>query len=291
MQQPFILRGCFFMIFFNCDRYSTSYTIGVTSWVHLRLLKKELMRYPLIKPNYYYSLFKEITNFIKKPTVDIQNKKSTKIKIYDTIGLYVLKMICLIPIVLFFALIYDPKNLVSQSMSERFSPISFLLVGGVILPTVEEVAFRLALKFKPIYLALSSGVFLYYFLTKAIFHTKISAIDESSYIRIGSALILIVAFYLMLNIGAIRKKLTQVWDKYFHLLYYISCITFAWIHISKYELIWLNIVLLPILTLPQLMSALISGYTRVVFGFQYPLLFHVATNVLAISISLLPFAD
>jgi hypothetical protein len=39
------------------------------------------------------------------------------------------------------------------------------------------------------------------------------------------------------------------------------------------------------------MSGIVSGYTRVKFGFAYPLFFHIGTNTLAISLSFLPFAD
>jgi len=69
-------------------------------------------------------------------------------------------------------LVYKPKNLTSVSMSERFEPLLLLLVGGIILPMFEEIAFRLSLKFKPIYLALTAGTFTYYILTKAVFKTK-----------------------------------------------------------------------------------------------------------------------
>jgi len=249
------------------------------------------MKYPLVKRSYYFSLFKDIFNFIKKPNNNIDSKKTTKQKIYDTIGLYFLKMIFLIPVVFFFAFVYDPENTQNISMSERFSPFVFLLIGGIILPLIEEVGFRLSLNFKPIYLVLSSSVLTYYFVTKAIFHTKNTAIDESFVIRVISAVIIGLILFLICKVNIVKEKLTQFWSAHFRSIFYISCITFAWIHISKYELNWANIILLPILTLPQLISAIINGYTRVKFGFQYPLIFHMSTNLISIGLSLLPFAD
>ncbi|WP_299439418.1 hypothetical protein [uncultured Aquimarina sp.] len=245
------------------------------------------MRYPFIKRKYYFSLFKDIAGFIKNPDTQITSQKSTKLKIYDTIGLYILKMIFLIPVVLFFALVYDPENIQGVKMSERFSPLVFLLVGGFLLPLIEEVAFRLSLKFKPIYLALSISVFLYYFLTKVIFQTKNTAVDESFVIRIVSAIAIGVILLPILNSKLVKRKLTKFWSSNFRIIYYVSCIVFAWMHISKYELVWINIVLLPILTLPQLMSAIANGYIRVKFGFQYPLLFHMSNNLVSIGLSLL----
>ncbi len=243
------------------------------------------MKYPLVKPAYYFSLFRDLLHFIKNPALQEQTEKSTRLKIYDTIGLFIVKMVCLIPVVLFFALIYDPENVQSVRMSERFSPLMMLWVGGLILPLVEEIAFRLSLRFKPIYLALSLAVFLYYLLSKLVFSTKISAVDDTFIMRVGLSLGFGLLLWPMFSLHALKEVLTRFWENNFRYIYYTSCVMFAWIHLAKYEIIWLNVVLLPILTLPQLFSALINGYTRVSFGFQYPLLFHMANNVIAVGLS------
>lgn len=249
------------------------------------------MNYTLIKPKYYISLFKEILHFIKNPHNRPDSAKSDLEKWRDTTGLFILKMILLIPLVLFFAVIYDPENIQSVSMAERFPPLVLLLMGGFILPFIEEIAFRLSLVFNAFYLSLSSGVLLYYFLSKAIFNTKISAIDESFILRISIALVFGIFIYFILQSKGAKERMAKFWNTHFHYIYYISCLVFAWMHISKYEISWVNILLLPIITLPQLLSALIYGYTRVSFGFRYPLLLHVTMNTIAIGLSLLPLSD
>ena len=249
------------------------------------------MTYPLVRPGYYYSLFREILNFIKRPKNVLKTEKTVRIKVYDTIGLYVIKLVLLIPVVLFFALVYDPENVQSVKMSERFTPAMFLLVGGIILPLIEEIGFRLSLKFKPAYLAGSLSVFTYYILTKAVFQTNISLVDESFAIRMLTSLAVGIIVFPILNISSVKEKLASFWNKHFRSIFYISCIIFAWIHISKYEITFLNVLLLPILTIPQLLSAIVYGYTRVSFGFKYPLFLHMSVNLIAISLSLLPFTD
>lgn len=246
-----------------------------------------MTEYPLLKPRYYRKLLLEIYTFIEAPRLVSESNKPVKYKFYDTIGLFILKMFLLIPILLFFAAVYDPENVQSQSMADRFSPLALLLVGGLILPLIEEIAFRLSLVFKPIYLALSSSALFYYLLTKAVFHTKISAFDETFFLRLWGSLGFGLIIYLAVNRTAVRQLLEKFWVGNFRYIYYLSCIVFAWMHLSKYELIWLNVVLLPILTLPQLMSAIIYGYTRVVFGFQYPLLIHITMNTVAIGLSII----
>lgn len=249
------------------------------------------MNYPLIKPKYYFSLFKEILNFIKNPTNEKNRTKSTKQKIYDTIGLLILKMLFMIPVVLFFAVVYDPENIQKGNMSERFTPIVLLLVGVVILPFLEEALFRLSLIFKPIYLALASSVFFYYILTKLVFYTKISSVDESFFIRVAVSTSLGIVLYFIFNIKSIKNELIIFWSNNFRGIYYIACLVFAWLHYSKYELNWTNTLLLPILTLPQLMSAIIYGYIRVSFGFRYPLLLHMSNNLIGFSVSFLLSTD
>ncbi len=245
----------------------------------------------MVKPTYYFSLLGEILNFIKRPTLEKTKGKTTRMKIYDTIGLFILKMLFLIPVVLFFAVVYDPENVQGAGMSERFSPLVFLMVGGLILPFVEETAFRLSLRFKPIYLALSVSVLTYYVLTKLVFFTKISAVDESFVLRVVVSVLVGMVLYPAISRPSVKEALNRFWVKHFRIIYYVSCILFAWVHITKYEVTLLNVLLLPILTLPQLMSALIYGYTRVAFGFQYPLLFHISNNVIGIGLSFSPLSD
>jgi len=249
------------------------------------------MTYPLLKFKYYRTLLKSFFLFIKNPDNKPDTDRSVKYIIYEMIGLYLMKMLLLIPVILTVGLIIEPKNVQSASMAERFSPLLFLLVGGFILPFFEEVAFRLSLKFRPLYLALSSSVFCYYILTKLVYGSKISLVDDSFLTRLLASLLFGILLYPLINFKKVKMVLVNFWESNFRIIYYVICISFAWIHISKYELTWLNLMLLPILTLPQLLSALIYGYIRIRHGFKYPLFFHTANNVIAIGLSLLPFND
>lgn len=135
--------------------------------------KKSLkMNYPLIKPKYYLSLLRDLLSFIKRPYGKPLVDKTTKSKIYETIGLFFIKVIFSLIVGTLLQFVYEPNNLTSVSMSERFGPLMLLLVGAFILPIFEEITFRLSLKFNPIYLALSSGGFTYYIFTKAIFKSR-----------------------------------------------------------------------------------------------------------------------
>lgn len=248
-----------------------------------------MISYPLIKPKYYVSLIKDLMNFIRHPSDKLSIDKTVNNKIYDTIGLFFIKVFFSITVASLLQFIYDPKNLTSTSMSERFSPLLLLAIGGIVLPVFEEITFRLSLKFNPIYLSLTSGAFTYYVLTKAVFKSRLSLVDDTFWYRILAAIIIVSITYVVGSRKNIRSTLQQCWEKHFRLIYYLSCISFAWLHIFNFELNLMNFLWLPLLTLPQLFSATIAGYTRVVFGFQYPLLVHMSTNILFLCLTFLPF--
>ena len=247
-----------------------------------------IVSYPLIKPKYYKSLLIDLLNFIKCPINEQSIEKSTRHKIYDTIGLFFIKIVFSIMIASLLQLVYEPENQTSASMSERFGPLALLLVGGIILPIFEEITFRLALKFRPIYLALTSGTFTYYIMTKAVFKSRLSMVDDTFWCRVLAGIMMLLIVYAISNNGSIRPALNEFWKKQFKWIYYLSCISFAWLHIFNFELNLINLLLLPIITLPQLFSATIAGYTRVAFGFKYPLLIHMTTNTLFLSLTFLP---
>jgi hypothetical protein len=173
-------------------------------------------------------------------------------------------------------------------MSERFGPFMLLLIGGFILPLFEEVTFRLSLKFKPIYFALSSGTFMYYIFTKAIFKSKLSLVDDTFIYRVIIALVSMLLIYAFVRREKVKIVLDCFWKNNFRYIYYGSCISFAWLHIFNFELNITNLLLLPILTLPQFFSSTIAGYTRIAFGFRYPLVIHMATNFIFTLLTFIP---
>jgi hypothetical protein len=246
------------------------------------------MRYHLIDPRFYRTLFLEIVSFIKYPKLTVTHNKSVKTKVLETIGLFVIKMAASITIAFLFGLFYEPKNITDSNMAERFTPLIFILVGGFILPAFEEITFRLSLKYKTIYASMSLTAIAYYITTKAVYKSNLSLVDDSFVSRLLIALIVGIVSYGILNRTSIKQRAHQFWNDNFRYIYYASCIMFAWLHIFNFELTTLNILLLPLITLPQLFSATIAGYTRVSFGFQYPLLIHMATNTIFISLTFLP---
>ncbi len=243
------------------------------------------MNYLNIK--FYTQTFFAFLQFLVFPKSALSKAEDTGNKIAASIFLLGVKFAFSLTVASLIGMFYEPKNLTDQAMAERFSPWAYLAVGGLILPFFEEVLFRLSLVFKPIYLSLSLGCGTYYILTKAVFGSKLSLVDDTFFIRVGAGLAVGLLLYFLLSLASVKIFLKRFWERRFSVVYYLSATVFAWLHVFNFEVSFINILLTPILTLPQLFSGLISGYLRVRFGFMYPLLLHVFTNSLLIGLSIL----
>lgn len=252
------------------------------------------MTLTLVKPSYYIALLKRLLSFTRRPVAGVDAGMTLKQKLTDTAGLFVIKLFLFVAIAVLMAAlspVFDPQNVSIDNVVERFSPIALLFVAGLALPLLEEVGFRLSLTFKPIYLALSLCVMCYYFLTKVVFGTSNSLVDESFSLRVGVSLTLCMMLYLVFRLPQVSRFLGVVWSRHFRWIFYFTCAAFALVHLFNFELSIIHVVLMPLITLPQIVSGIIYGYARVTFGFQYALLAHVANNLLFVLSSFLPEGD
>lgn len=255
---------------------------------------EETMTLTLVRPSYYTGLFKRLLSFTRHPVAGVDVGIPLKQKLTDTAGLFVIKLFLLLAIAVLMAVlspVFDPQNVSIDNIVERFSPIALLFVAGLALPLLEEVGFRLSLTFKPIYLALSLGVLCYYFLTKVVFGTSNSLVDESFALRVGVSLAICAMLYLVFRLPQVSKFLCVAWKKHFRWIFYVTCAAFALVHLFNFKLSIVHVVLMPLITLPQIVSGIIYGYARVTLGFQYALLAHIANNLLFVLSSFLPEGD
>lgn len=241
----------------------------------------------LIQLHFIKQTVTDFVSFIFSPKAYNNKTISTKHKIFASLILLILKFSFSILVAGILGLFYEPKNLTDQSLSERFSPFMYLIVGGTLLPLLEELLFRLSLKFKPIYLVLTSICAGYYIATKFVFHSRLSSFDDTIYYRICIGLLTGICVLLILKNKKILDFLRDIWVRKFSIIYYMSAVVFAWLHLFNFELTLINLLLLPIITLPQLFSGLMMGYLRISFGFLYPLLIHIATNSILIGLDII----
>lgn len=236
----------------------------------------------IINPKYYYSLFIELIRFLIKPEINKGLRISQNERIINTIILLIIKFIFIITssfiakIVITLLLEMNANNVGFEKMEKLYSPLVLLFIVSIIGPFMEEFGFRLSLRFKPIYLSFSISILSYFFITKSIYQTYNTDLGNEFFLRVLISVFLgIITFF----ISNKNKNIFQnFWKSNFSWLFYLSILSFGFIHILNYDLSLKVLLLMPLITLPQIISGAIYGFIRVNYGFIFNLLAHVFTN-------------
>lgn len=236
------------------------------------------MKLKLINPKHYFNEFMQLSKFVMNPVYNSNNALTIPQKIEGTWTMFVVKFVLAIIVGVSIGIFYEAENLSKSSMLERFSPLVLLFLSVFALPLLEEVAYRLSLKFKPIFLALTLGVLAYYIVSKGVYHTKISDVYDHFMVRCITAFSIVIVTYPLFSIPKIKRGLELFWKNNFRWIFYSFCLLFAWSHIMNYELTIEHLLFMPLITMDKLVSALCYGYTRVNYGFIYSFAIHMLNN-------------
>ena len=244
----------------------------------------------LLSPVHYLNVAKQIYHFVLHPKDHPQTLRTTE-KIKGTWTVFAVKMAAAIILGIALRIFHDPVNQTTTRHSEELSPLEMILIGVLILPILEEVAFRLSLRFKPINLALSTSVFSYYILSKVVCQTRLSDVSDHFKERVFISIFVFALSYLCYQLPIVSKALISFWERNFRWVLYSFCIYFAAAHIFNYELTLTTILFMPLIILPKLISALCYGYIRINYGFVYSITLHLSWNLIGVMIRLMPGED
>ncbi len=249
------------------------------------------MNLSLINPKHYLIEFKKFFGYVIKPTHKNILEGSKLQKTQGTWTIFVIKTILTIGIGTLVVLISDPVNKTVVRWNEEFSTTTIFFLSIAILPLFEEIAFRLSLKFKPKFLSMTLGVLCYYLMSKAVCQTNLSNTDVYFISRLLTAFGVMIISYPILSQQKTKNRLEAFWETNFKWVFYFFCFAFAWMHILNYDITLKHLLLLPIITLPKLISAITYGYIRMHYGFAYSLGLHMCWNALGFTISMLTAID
>lgn len=233
------------------------------------------MTQKLINPKYYYHLFIAIIQFVQNPTLREEEGMTNREKLINTLILLIIDF-CLVAVVVALSLSLRPKNLGMSNLQDSISPSIHFLWLVIVMPLMEETTFRLSLVFKPIFLSLSIAMSAYYFMTFYLLDISITDINHYFLIRVGISLLLGSIAFLVLKKNA--DYINRFWNNNFRWIFYFSILTFGFAHISNYALSIRNVLLAPIIVLPQLICGVFLGYIRVKYGFIYSYASHLINN-------------
>jgi hypothetical protein len=152
------------------------------------------------------------------------------------------------------------------------APLSIYIL--ILVPVIEELIFRLPMRFSRINISIS---FLAFVFALARVILKMS-IPVSSLIAIFPG----VALFLLLAEKRHLHSLQEFWVNHFKWIFYTLTLTFGFLHITNFiELKPIHFLLMPFITIYQILLGFILGYFRVRFknGIVYSILLHILTNL------------
>lgn len=219
-------------------------------------------------------MIKNFFQFVISPTLFQPEKtKITPKLLLHFLGLYLFYMAinaCIISLSSFLNL---PKIESVEAVRNENSVVMSVLIIAFIAPVIEEIAFRLSLRFSVVNVTLSLGV-LSFFITNKIPHKAF----DSMWLRSGIVLVTLLIFFFIIRFFS--EKLALFWKTHFRYILYFFCITFAFIHIFNFPLSFRTFLLMPLLTFPQLLGAFVFSFVRIKYGFFIGVFFHIFNNLL-----------
>lgn len=231
-----------------------------------------------------------ITKFFLKPEQELFLEQSLSYKIKWLLFLLVIEM------PLMFAVGYLQQTLAEKGLldlenhlvmkfikeNSKTVIIILLIFAG---PFVEELIFRLPLRFKKVYFVPFILIFLYYVGT-LIFKTFNLSFAVSIPLF---ASITAFSFFFIFNRNMAEKRETILTANYSFYFYSLT-ILFALFHLSNYNYTPNLLIFAPIVVLPQFICGFLIGFIRIKQGFIWGFFLHALHNaVFVLPVLLLPF--
>jgi hypothetical protein len=179
------------------------------------------------------------------------------------------------------ALHYSSEHAV-QNLIENNSLLSVLFLGAILAPITEELAFRLALIPKPLFIAISTALTARFLVKSSLILT---AIPDTLFLTLILPLIILVITYSTVKKPTIWPSILNIYRDHYRIIFYALTILFGIIHIFNFSQI--NPAYTLILTLPQVIVGLLLGYIRVQYAVKYSMILHgIYNGLLLIPVSI-----
>jgi membrane protease YdiL (CAAX protease family) len=203
--------------------------------------------------------YTDLISFLKNPIDEAGSELSIAQKFKSVISLLIIEIPLMAVLILLISGLetlglVDPDNHKILDMIKSYPVVLLLVLTVVIGPLIEELIFRLYLRYKDNYAL--------------------------------RFLISIVSLTGVRNEQKAETFFISLWKKRYKFIFYFSAVIFGLIHISNFEFSYTILLLSPILVAPQIILGLIIGYSRVRMGFISGLLLHSLHNAFFIGIPL-----
>lgn len=226
-------------------------------------------------PNPETSVFIELLKFIYKPNKDKEEGSSIYRNMYRTVLLFVVSFPITLILTLIITYITNKVSKVHESADDY--NFTLFLLTCLIIPLIEEIAFRLPLRYSKINLSLSVAVLFFY--TINYFFTLKDHFDIENYFFLRIAVSILGGIICYLFCVKYSNSFVEFYKNDFNKIFYFYSVLFAVMHISNYEFTLDTLLLTPIIILPKILSSFVGGFVRVKYGFLYCLFLHSFHNM------------
>ena len=244
-----------------------------------------------LNPIYIWRQTKGALAFCKTPTADTVQPQPLYPAIVSAIALLIgLKFLqVLIITVRVFAEEYNVMPALENAMAsetDQWPWWQLLLAAGIVGPILEEVAFRAHLRFTRVLFALSAAVAAYYILTQGVYGVRTHDLTTALPVRMLVPLCVGVGFFAILaGLPRLEAMLASFWKNQFKWLFWGVALAFGLAHLGRYDMAMAHIPFIPLIILPQVLSAMVYGYVRMRSGLVYSIGLHIFANGVATSLA------
>lgn len=228
------------------------------------------------------SLLAQFISFVRKPDYGIaQAQGSAAVKFRDVFRLWALTaVVSIIAMVLVSAISNATGAPIGENrvlgLAESAPIYMFLFVAFLWSPVVEELTFRMGMRFSRAAHSYSAGLML----TLAVFLAfEITGVSAGLLAYAAMAVLFGTLFWVAAKAALDEKRLEEFYRKRFGRIFYFFTLMFAASHLFNYTNIGGILFLAPLLILPQFMGGLFLGFVRMRYGLKWSVLGHLMHNV------------
>ena len=154
----------------------------------------------------------------------------------------------------------------------------------ILLSIIEELIFRLPLRYTAINLSISVLLFALVAIRSLLFRFRIFDFVTFTERWLWSAVLALLigsVVFVLLRTQPVRRIISRIWLHHFRSVLYFSCVAFGLVHVYNFTSITVaSLLLAPLLVLPQVISGFILAFARMRLGMIWCIVLHIAHNVL-----------
>lgn len=244
-----------------------------------------------LRPSAYWGQLKAVTRFLVQPVPSYPGASWGQAAANIPV-LLILKLIFAVLAALSFYL-FEAAGMVT-GLENRLASLAWpawqmILVGGLIVPLIEEAAFRAHFKMGRLSLSATIAGLVYLALSAVLVADR--GLREGLY-EDGAMLRYALSFsvgglvYFLTGRGSWLAWLKSFWLQHFAKIFWFSIIAFGATHIERYaNFSWAEHgFFVPLIILPQIIAATFYTYTRMRYGFAWAVVLHGLNNALPVII-------